>query len=71
LARSAYGTLRTAARGVISASAPTEIPRCLTEPSKIVVSKGLASPRLTEKKPLSKAISRVSDQSLAPPEAAS
>jgi hypothetical protein len=68
---SAYGTLRTAARGVISGSAPTFTPRYLTEPSKIFVPNGTLSPRLTEKYPSSNVIACSSVQSAAPPEPAS
>jgi hypothetical protein len=45
----AYGTLRTACRGVISGSVPTVTPRYIGSPVKIVAGIGVDSPRMAEK----------------------
>jgi hypothetical protein len=71
LAMIAYGTLATRARGSISGSSPTLMPRNSVEPLNTFVSSGVSSPRLTEKYPPSKRTSCVSVQTIFPPASAS
>ncbi|WP_437930453.1 hypothetical protein WMF37_14820 [Sorangium sp. So ce291] len=62
-ARSAYGTLATAARGLSSSSSPTVMPRNRSAPSKTSPWNGTIEPRRTEKKPSSNVIAWTSLQS--------